>query len=131
MPHFILEYSANLDNELQLDNLFQKLRDTAVETGVFPLGGIRFRAVRCEDYLIADGESDYSFIHMTAKIGHGREMAAQKAAADQVFATLTEALQSVYDSRALAISFEMTELAPELNYKKNNIHERIKQKNAT
>ena len=56
MPHFILEYSANIKDELNLDGLFKALNETAMETGVFPLGGIRFRALRCDDYLIADAD---------------------------------------------------------------------------
>lgn len=126
MPHFTLEYSANLEHELQLDSLFEQLRDQAVETDVFPLGGIRLRAIRCEDYLIADGDADYSFVHMTVKIGPGRSIAVQEAAAATMFGALTEYLQPLYDKRALAISMEMSE--PALSYKQNNIHERIKQK---
>ena len=36
MPHFILEYSARLDKELQLGSLMEKLRDTVVATDIFP-----------------------------------------------------------------------------------------------
>ena len=63
------------------------------------------------------------------KMGHGRSMDVRKETAEKIFVTLTQFLKDVYDSRPLAISFEMTELHPELNFKKNNIHERIKHKN--
>jgi 5-carboxymethyl-2-hydroxymuconate isomerase len=48
MPHFILEYSRNLEPELDVDALFVRLRTAALETGIFPPGGIRFRAYPCE-----------------------------------------------------------------------------------
>ena len=35
MPHFILEYSANLNDDLDLDGLFGALHETAMDTGVF------------------------------------------------------------------------------------------------
>ena len=40
MPHFIVEYSANLDDEIKMQKLLGTLHDAALETGVFPLGGI-------------------------------------------------------------------------------------------
>ena len=47
MPHFIVEYSSNLDDEIKIQKLLSTLHDATLETGVFPLGGIRFRAIRC------------------------------------------------------------------------------------
>ena len=47
MAHFIVEYSANLDGELDVQQLFKTMHAAVMETGVFPIGGIRFRAVRC------------------------------------------------------------------------------------
>ena len=128
MPHFIVEYSANLDNEIRLQKLFGKLQDTALETGVFPLGGIRFRANRCEDYLIADGNADNAFVHMTLKLGHGREIDVRKDVGEKIFNTLKEHFENVFKKRPLAVSFELVELHAELNYKENNIHKYIKQK---
>jgi 5-carboxymethyl-2-hydroxymuconate isomerase len=128
MPHFILEYSANLDDEIRIQKLFSKLQDTALETGVFPLGGIRFRANRCEDYLIADGDADNAFVHMTLKLGHGRDIEVRKEVGEKLFNTLKEHFESVFKKRPLAVSFELVELHAELTYKENNIHKHIKQK---
>ena len=128
MPHFILEYSANLKDELSLDELFKTLHETAMETGVFPLGGIRFRAVRCDDYLIADADPDNAFVHLTAKIGRRRDPDVRPDVAEKIFDSLVEYLDDLYKARPLAVSFELTELTPGLSFRKNNIHERIKQK---
>ena len=131
MPHFILEYSANIKDDLDLDGLFRSLHETALETGVFPLGGIRFRAVRCDDYLIADADPQNAFVHLTAKIGRRREPDVREVVAEKIFDTLVEYLDSLYRQRPLAISFELTELAMGLSFRKNNIHEKIKQKQST
>ena len=37
MPHLILEYSANIESELDLPGLMEKLRDAVVESGVIVL----------------------------------------------------------------------------------------------
>lgn len=125
MPHFIMEYSANLDEDLDIPALFEQLNDTAIATGVFPLGGIRTRAIRCEHYRIGEGDPDNTFVHLTAKVGAGREPAVLKAAADKVFAAFTAALQPVFDRRYMSIGFEMIELNELRNYKQNNIHQKL------
>ena len=44
MPHFTIEYSANLDHRVDMSKVVEIVRKAAVETGIFPLGGIRVRA---------------------------------------------------------------------------------------
>jgi 5-carboxymethyl-2-hydroxymuconate isomerase len=122
MPHFILEYSRNLEPELDVPELFRKLRTAALETGVFPPGGIRFRAYPCETYLVADGKPENAFVHLTLKLGHGRTLDVRRSAGEKLFSALTEHLNPIYEKRPLAISFEMRELDPELSFKKNNLH---------
>jgi len=126
VPHFIMEYSANLDDDLDIPALFEKLNETAIATGVFPIGGIRTRAIRCEHYRIADGDPENAFIFFTAKVGAGRDIEVLKAACDKIFATIAEFLQPIYDRRYLSIGFEMGEIHPVLTYKQNNIHEKFK-----
>ncbi len=128
MPHFILEYSANLDDDLDLDGLFKALHDTAMETGVFALGGVRFRAHRCEHYLVADGDPDNAFVHLTARIGRRRDPDVRREIGEQLFNSLVDYLDGLYRQRPLAISFEVTELTFGLSFRKNNIHDKIKQK---
>jgi 5-carboxymethyl-2-hydroxymuconate isomerase len=64
MPHFTIEYSANLDERLDMAEVVDVVRRAAVETGILPLGGIRVRAVRYEHYAIADGRPAYGFLDM-------------------------------------------------------------------
>ena len=128
MPHFMLEYSANLDDELDLDGLFKTLHETAMDTGVFALGGVRFRAHRCEHYRIADGDPDNAFVHLTARIGRRRDPDVRREVGEKLFNAMTDYLESLYQRRPLAISFELTELTFGLSFRKNNIHERIKEK---
>lgn len=128
MPHFIMEYSANLDDDLDIPMLFEKLNETAIATGVFPIGGIRTRAVRCEHFRIGEGDPENTFVHLTAKVGAGREPEVLKAASDKVFATFTECLKPVFERRWMSIGFEMIELHPERNYRLNNIHQKLTDK---
>lgn len=123
MPHFIAEYSANIQEDIDFQDFFTKVNTFLGSTGVFPLGGIRSRAIRMDDYVIADAKHDYAFIHMTLKVGAGRDLETRQRVAEELFALIDAHFKPLKDRRLLAISFEMTELDPVLNYKSNNIHQ--------
>lgn len=126
MPHLIVEYSSNLEAQMDLDGLMTKLRDRAVACGVFPLGGIRVRGVRRDRYLVADGAPENGFVHLTARIGHGRDVETRRAAAEALFEVLTSHMQPIFDERGLGLSFELVEVDPVTSLKKNNLHERLR-----
>ena len=85
MPHFTLEYSANLDARVDMAKVVEVVRKAAVETGIFPLGGIRVRAIRCEHYAIADGNTHFGFLAMVLRLGEGRDLATRKKAGEHIF----------------------------------------------
>ncbi|HEX7080505.1 MAG TPA: 5-carboxymethyl-2-hydroxymuconate isomerase [Gammaproteobacteria bacterium] len=122
MPHLTIEYSANLEGRLDLDGLLDVLYRAALETGVFPLGGIRVRAHRADHYRIADCDPANAFVHVTALIGHGRPLDVRRRAGEHLFAALTDCLEPLYAEGPLAISFHVEESHPDLNFKKNNLH---------
>lgn len=130
MPHIVVEYSANLRPRVDLPALLRTLHDTAIATGVFPYGGTRTRAVARTDYLIADGHPDNAFVHVTLRIGHGRTLEVRKAAGQQVFDALCAALAPVQERTPLAISFEVQEIDPVLNFKRNNLHDYVEARRA-
>lgn len=131
MPHFIVEYSANLEEEINFDQLFTSVHETLGESGVFPLGGIRSRAIRMDHYRIADGQHDYAFVHMLLKVGSGRSLEVRQQEADRLFKVIEGFFEPIQTKRLLAITFEMQEIDPVLTYKKNNIHEFLAKNNAS
>jgi len=128
LPHLIVEYSANIEDQIALDALLDKLHTCALGTGVFPLGGLRVRAHRADAFRIADKAPDNGFVHVTALIGHGRPLDMQQRAAEELFAVLTKHLEPLYDKSPLALSLNVQEFHPVLNFKKNNLHEYAKRR---
>ena len=129
MPHFIAEYSPNISDKVDFDTLFKAVINGMVSMdGVFPLGGIRCRAFPASHYRIATGEDIFGYIHMTLKIGAGRDRATKQRVGEKIFAIICEQLQTVFDENLIGISFEIVELDSVLNYKKNNIHTYLKSK---
>ena len=130
MPHLIVEYSANLEPELDVSALVRAVHETALSTGVFPVGGVRTRAARRDHYRIADGHSDNRFVHLDIKIAAGRPLDVRKKAGDAIFKAVTDALAGLYAKHPLGISMEIMEINPETSWKQNNLHEAVAQRAA-
>ncbi|MFM0644036.1 5-carboxymethyl-2-hydroxymuconate Delta-isomerase [Paraburkholderia bryophila] len=131
MPHLTLEYSANLanaDSIGQLCNALAQCLDAQRENEqrVYPLGGIRVRALRCEQYCIADGRPDAAFLHANLKIGAGRSEAARKATGEALFALIKQHFATEFEQHGLALSLEINEFSEAGTWKHNNLHARLK-----
>lgn len=128
MPHLIYEYTDNLDPaEADIKGLLKKSNQVLIDQGgVFPIGGIRSRAIRLNDYCVADGTVDDAFVHATLKIGGGRSEEAKKKAGDELFKMIREHFAAIYQKRTLALSMEIVEFSEAGTWKQNNIHARYK-----
>jgi len=126
MPHFTIEYSANLDKRVDMGAVVELVCKAAAENGIFPLGGIRVRAIRCEHYAIADGSSHFGFLDMVLRLGEGRDLATRKKAGEHIFQALSAYLDPVFTGSKFALSFDMQINDKEMSWKRNNIHDALK-----
>lgn len=126
MPHLNIEYSANLEEALNVQSLVDRIHETALATGIFPLGGVRTRAESRRHYRIANGDPRAGYIHMVVRIGPGRDEQTRKGAGERIFGALCDYTDGLYRSRPLALSFELQEIPSEMAWRKNNLHELLK-----
>ncbi|HEX7416408.1 MAG TPA: 5-carboxymethyl-2-hydroxymuconate Delta-isomerase [Steroidobacteraceae bacterium] len=127
MAHFTLEYTDNLKSDADVAGLLRKVNEALIaQPGVFPIGGIRSRAIELHDYCMADGQEDYAFAHATLKIGAGRAPAVKQRAADAVFEVMKRHFASIYERRYLALSMELYEFDEAGTWKHNNVHARFR-----
>jgi 5-carboxymethyl-2-hydroxymuconate isomerase len=131
VPHLTLEYSANLADEASIGQLCTSLaacldaqRDN--DQCVFPLGGIRVRALRCDQYCIADGRPDAAFLHANLKIAAGRSDAVKKATGNALFEAIKQHFAAEFEEHGLALSLEINEFSEAGTWKHNNLHARLK-----
>ncbi|KAH8299016.1 hypothetical protein KR044_007820 [Drosophila immigrans] len=125
MPHFYAECTDNIRREADLPTLFAKVNEALAATGIFPLAGVRSRAIWLDTWQMADGKQDYAFVHMTLKIGHGRSLESRQQVGEMLFALIKEHFAALMAQRYLALSFTMEELDPVLNYKQNNVNRAV------
>jgi len=123
MPHLIVEYSANLEADVDIPRLAAAVHAAALETGVFPIGGLRTRTERREVYAIADSHADNTFIHVQARIGAGRTPEVRQKAAEHIFAAVKVETAKAFAKRPLGLTFEIVEIDPVGSLKHNNLHE--------
>ena len=127
MAHAVVEWTANLEGEADIHGLLELIAAAMRDSGgVFPWGGIRVRAIRLDDYVIADGKGDDAFVNITVKMGAGRSAEFKR----EFFTTLFEKIKAhfaeLYARRYLALSLYVEEADESGSFKHNNIHQRFK-----
>lgn len=126
MPHLTLEYSANLDARVDMRGLCRALLKTLLDTGLVELGAVRVRALRCEAYAIADDVPENSFIDASLRLGAGRSDADKTRAGEALMLTLRSFLAPLFEMPHFALSLEIREIDPQLSWKQNAIHPRLR-----
>ena len=137
MPHLVILYTGQLDNEVNMTALCREMADAMLtvkdEDGkqVFPTGGTRVLAYPAAHYAVADGGAagqaaggtgDYAFVYLNLRMGRGRSEATQQRAGQ----TLTEVAKTFFASlmtqRHIGITLQI-DVGPEVfDAKHSNIH---------
>jgi 5-carboxymethyl-2-hydroxymuconate isomerase len=126
MPHFTIEYSKNLEDQVDISRLCAEVLRAALATGVFEVGAVRVRAIACSHYAIADRQPGNGFIDVSLRMGAGRELALKQRVGEAVFAAMADFLAPQSKSKHFALSFEIREIDAALSWKKNSIHDRLR-----
>jgi 5-carboxymethyl-2-hydroxymuconate isomerase len=119
MPHLTLEYSDNIDVDVQ--PLLARLHEEVVATGAINRKGIKSRAVQHTQYRIADGDPDYAFVHVGLLIREGRPIEVQKDAARRVMKVLKDTFGHLFETRKLSLSVDLKEMREGIALTEHNI----------
>jgi len=126
MPHLTIEYSANLERQADVDALCRRLLATLVDSGLFEVGAVRVRALRCDHYAIADRAPANSFADLSLRIGSGRSTDDKRRAGEALFAASQEVFEPLFADQHFALSLEIREIDPELSWRRNSLHQRLR-----
>jgi 5-carboxymethyl-2-hydroxymuconate isomerase len=126
MPHIIAEYSANLEDRLDVQALVADLHQAAIDSAVAEIVGIRSRAVRREHFRVADGHPANGFVHITARLRRGRTPELRKALGAALLAAADKRLQGVYPTHPIGLTVEVHEIDPDMTFRRNTLRERAK-----
>lgn len=121
MPHAWIEYSVNIEKTPEVSGLGRRLYDAMVETGIFPVAGIRVRLMPITNSLVGDLGPDNSFVHVALKIGEGRPTEVIKTATDAIFGHVSDQLRPLAARQPLAVAMVLDEIDGRYSYKMNNL----------
>ncbi|MEO0389123.1 MAG: 5-carboxymethyl-2-hydroxymuconate isomerase [Pseudomonadota bacterium] len=126
MPHLNIEYSQNLDGTVDISTLCDVVRKAAIDTGVFPMPGIRVRAFAATHVSIADGDPRHGFIDISVRLRAGRSDADKARATQAIFSATERFLVPVMEDHPIALSLEMRDIDPTLSPKTSTIRNFLK-----
>ncbi|MFK8077427.1 MAG: hypothetical protein AB8B84_12645 [Granulosicoccus sp.] len=125
MPHIIVEYSPNLEHQLDMSAFCDLLRRTAATIDALPMPGIRVRAMKVDHYSIADGNKQHGFIDVSLRLRAGRSMGVRKEAIETLFEAAREFVSAYMSEHSLALSFEVRNIDADLSPKCGSIRDHL------
>jgi 5-carboxymethyl-2-hydroxymuconate isomerase len=125
VPHFQIEYSANLEAVVDIGLLCEAIRAKAATIETFPMAGIRVRATRVDHVAMANGDAKHGFIDLSVRLREGRADEVKRDAIDQIFATLKEFMTPAMASHSIALSAEMRDIDANLSPKFGTIRDHL------
>ena len=125
MPHIQIDYTANLEADIQERKLVETLHQAAVESGIFPVWGIRTIAQPVLHYRMGNGAPDNGFVQVFVRIGPGRDLALRQRIASLLFDALMQSMGSLLEARRLGCQLEVMEFDAALTHLANNHAERL------
>ena len=137
MPHLVILYTGQLDQEVNMTILCRQMADAMLtvkdEEGkqVFPTGGTRVLAYPAPHYAVADGGAaglaaggagDYAFVYLNVRMGRGRSEATQQRAGQILLEVAKAFFAPVMAQRHIGITLQIDEGREVYNAKHSNIH---------
>ncbi len=129
MAHLAIEYSPGLTARADVPALCAALHAAMIDTGIFPVAGIRVRAHRADHAIVADGDAQNDFAALTLSVGAGRSPETLQAAGAQIFNAAQSALRDPLATEYFALSLEIRVIDPDLSWKDTPIHARLAGRN--
>lgn len=128
MPHLVILYTSNLDDETDMGTLCRSLadamltvRDEANER-VFPIGGVRVLAYPAAHYAVADGQRDYAFAYLNLRMGSGRSSVVKQNVGEILAAVAKAHFEPLLSKRYVGVTLQVDEGQEAFSARHSSIH---------
>lgn len=117
MLRLTLEYTDNID--IDIHPMLARLHEEVVVTGAINLKGIKSGTIKHTQYRIADGDPNYSFVHVGLLTREGRPTEIQRDATQRV--VLKETFGYLFETRKLSLTVDIKEMHNGIALTEHNI----------
>ncbi len=122
MPHVTVEYTDNLTPDADIPGLLRMIAERCADSGgVLTPAGVRVRAIRLTDYVIADGDPAYAFVNITVKLGRDRDPEFKRTFFGALFERIKAHLAEASAARPLALSMYIEEIDEDGAFRDNGV----------
>lgn len=115
MPHIDIEYSSNLQQEVDGARLVDVVHQAALDCGAFPRWGVRTFAKAVERFRIGEGEKASGFIRIIVRISPGRDLKTRHAITHSLFEAVCKPLEPLFAQDHLGCQLEIQEFEAEMS----------------
>ena len=129
MPHVVLQYTANLEAQVDMPALCRAIAATLIEQRdeaggpLFPIGGTRVLAYPAPVFAVADGKGDYAFCYINIRIAEGRSELKKKVAGDAVLAMVQARFAAAFEKNHIGVTIQIDESPGQVyDAKHSNLH---------
>jgi 5-carboxymethyl-2-hydroxymuconate isomerase len=74
MPHLVIEYTDNIPDQVDFRGLFGELHAALVTMGDIKQADVKSRAIRLDQWYIADGNPNHALVHVKLYLLAGRDV---------------------------------------------------------
>ena len=137
MPHLVMLYTSNLENDTDINALCRRLADAMLgirdeaDKQVFSTGGVRVLAYPAAHYALADGGAagkaagvggDYGFVYLNLRMGRGRSADVKRRTGEALEAAAMTQLSSVLAARPVGVTLQIDEGQEVFDAKNSSLH---------
>lgn len=123
MPHIVVEYSANLEDHIDVGELLTSVHAAAASHALVPLAGLRTRAMKREQYVVANGDARNLFVAVIARLNGDRGQESLLEIRDLLMAVCSDSLRQIREEQPLALSVEVQAIDAAMRINDNSIRD--------
>jgi 5-carboxymethyl-2-hydroxymuconate isomerase len=117
MPQVTLEYTDNIELDVNFAEVFRRIHTVLVETGGIRIENCKSRAVELTNYYVGNGQAERAFVHLQVSFLVGRSPEQKQKIGGEILAILSESFSSSMVKHDMQITVEVREFPRELYFK--------------
>ncbi|MFC1724750.1 5-carboxymethyl-2-hydroxymuconate Delta-isomerase [candidate division KSB1 bacterium] len=117
MPHLTLEYTNNITQTVDFNNLFTDLHGILEETGGININNCKSRAVQLDKFFIAKGESNKAFVHLDVSFLEGRPVELKQEIGSKILEKLKKHYKQSIAELDIQITVEIKDIRRDVYFK--------------